>query len=248
MDASNYFLSLSLELDALKDRIRNFIDDAHWLTDGEWKETVLRAMLRRNMPASAVIGRGFIITPERVSSQIDILIYDSLKPVLFREGDLAFITPDAAKIVTEVKTRVTRTTLEETLLKLSANAELCRMHFGQRIMFSIFSYEASNIAAMDVLGILQQVANGKQARRIDCISLGTDLFFRYWRMDPLRRTRRPYDRWHAYQLPRLALGYFIHNLIERMDPESINLNNDMWYPRQGKEPFLVAEMPFHPNA
>lgn len=46
MDPTIHFKSLALELNALKDRVRNFIDDAHWLTDGEWKEAVLRAMLR----------------------------------------------------------------------------------------------------------------------------------------------------------------------------------------------------------
>jgi len=56
MLTSNYFESLATELDALKNRVRNFIQDRHWQTDGEWKESVLRAFLRRNLPKSVQIG------------------------------------------------------------------------------------------------------------------------------------------------------------------------------------------------
>ncbi len=63
MNVESYFKSLSLEFTALKDRVRNFIDDAHWLTDGEWKETVLRTILSRSLPQDILIGRGFIVTP-----------------------------------------------------------------------------------------------------------------------------------------------------------------------------------------
>ena len=54
---SDYFISLSNELSSLKNRVRNFIQGEHWLTDGEWKESVLRSFLRRNLPKSVEIGR-----------------------------------------------------------------------------------------------------------------------------------------------------------------------------------------------
>jgi hypothetical protein len=95
MNTNQYFLSLTQELRGLQNRVRNFIDDAHWQTDGEWKESVLRYFLRRNLPRNVEIGRGFVVSPKGCSSQIDVLIYDSTKPILFRDGDLVFITPDA---------------------------------------------------------------------------------------------------------------------------------------------------------
>lgn len=88
MDTKNHFKSLSLELTALKDRVRNFIDDAHWQTDGEWKESVLRTVLNRNLPYNVEAVRGFVITSHGCSKQIDVLLYDKSKPVLFRDGDL----------------------------------------------------------------------------------------------------------------------------------------------------------------
>src|SRR5512147_173447 len=103
MNVQSHFRSLADELWALKNRVRNFIDDAHWLTDGEWKESVLRNILRRHMPASVGVGRGFVITPNSCSSQVDILIYDTSKPTLYKDGELVFVTADSVKAVIEVK-------------------------------------------------------------------------------------------------------------------------------------------------
>src|SRR2546427_2303201 len=95
MDVRSYFESLGLELGSLKHRVRQLIADAHWQTDGEWKESVLRHVLRRHLPTSAVVGRGFVVTSKSASSQLDVLIHDGSKPVVFKDGDLVFVTPDA---------------------------------------------------------------------------------------------------------------------------------------------------------
>src|ERR1700746_1972099 len=102
----SYFESLSLELKGLKNRVRNFIEDKHWQTDGEWKESVLRSFLRRNLPSNVKVGRGFVITERGASKQLDIFIYDAASPVLFADADLVFVTPDAVIGVIEVKTSV----------------------------------------------------------------------------------------------------------------------------------------------
>jgi hypothetical protein len=44
MKVKAHFESLNRELEALRDRVRNFsVAKPHWQTDGEWKESVLRA-------------------------------------------------------------------------------------------------------------------------------------------------------------------------------------------------------------
>ena len=100
-------------MQSLKNRIRNFISDAHWQTDGEWKESILRSVLRRYLPNTTGIGKGFIITKEGPSTQIDILIYDATKPILFKDGDFILVTPDATLGIIEVKTRVKRNDLKK---------------------------------------------------------------------------------------------------------------------------------------
>ena len=57
MNINQYFKNLTDELTSLKDRIRHYIEDAHWQSDGEWKESVLRTILRRHLPKNIGIGR-----------------------------------------------------------------------------------------------------------------------------------------------------------------------------------------------
>src|SRR5579872_2090540 len=55
MSLNSYFESLNDEMMGLRDRVRNFIKGQHWLTDGEWKESVLRSILRRNLPSHLAV-------------------------------------------------------------------------------------------------------------------------------------------------------------------------------------------------
>jgi hypothetical protein len=117
--------SLSEELYSLKDRIRNLV--YHWPTDGEWKESALRSILRRHLPDSVCIGRGFIVTPNQGSTQIDILLIDGNRPTLFRDGDLFIVTPDVVLGAIEVKTSLRGVSqVRDALLKLSAVEKICR--------------------------------------------------------------------------------------------------------------------------
>jgi hypothetical protein len=83
MDIENYFKNLTTELESLKDRVRLYIGDAHWQSDGEWKESVIRTILKRHLPKNIGVGSGFIVNVEQTTTQIDILLYDNSKPILF---------------------------------------------------------------------------------------------------------------------------------------------------------------------
>ena len=129
MDASNartdldflaYHQSLAAELNAVKDRVRHLI--RHWPTDGSFKESVLRSVLRRHLPESLFIGTGFIVTATDCSTQIDLLIVDKEHPRLFWDGDLIIVTPEAVKAVIEVKTGLDGpSAIEETITALAVN-------------------------------------------------------------------------------------------------------------------------------
>jgi hypothetical protein len=81
-----YHESVTSELDAVRNRIRNLV--THWLTDGEWKEAALRTVLRRHLPSSVAVGRGFIVGRDHSSTQIDLFVLRPEKPTLFRDGEL----------------------------------------------------------------------------------------------------------------------------------------------------------------
>lgn len=77
MDLFAHYRAIGCEFLALKNRVRNLIGGAHFLTDGEWEESVLRAFISRHVPAHVHVGRGFVVTGDSCSTQIDVLLYDS---------------------------------------------------------------------------------------------------------------------------------------------------------------------------
>jgi hypothetical protein len=82
MNIEQYFRSLGSEVEALKSRVRDLKDSTHWQTDGEWKESVLRTVLRRNLPDSIGVGNGFVVAGHRSSHQLDIIVYERSAPIL----------------------------------------------------------------------------------------------------------------------------------------------------------------------
>ena len=240
MEIEQFFQSLTSELEALKDRVRQLIDDRHWQTDGEWKESVIRHVLRRHLPASVEVGRGFVIAAESASHQIDILLSDSTKPVLFRDGDLAFVTPDAVLGIIEVKTRATPSAVSEAATKLAEDMLLVRRHPNSRAFCAFFAFEDAGGESGDYLRAVAEAAPRWECR-LDFVCLGNSRFLRYWHFNP-ENTKRMYEGWRFYTLPNRAPGYFVHNVIDAISPESVFSNKDVWFPRESKEPRCDGEV------
>jgi hypothetical protein len=243
MQTEEYFRSISTELDSLKNRVRHLIHDQHWQTDGEWKESVLRTIIQRSAPQNMTVGRGFIVDRDRSSTQIDILIYDNSYPVLYKDGDLVFISPSACRAVIEVKTSVTRTAFLRAVEKLGDVAELARgTGVSRRQVFTgLFVYE--EIRWKGILAQLADSAGGRHRRIVDHVSAGPTQFVKFWTRDPATG-RPPYQQWHEYGLYQMAQGYFAHNLITHLAPSDEVRRESVWFPEQGKEVLLVDQLEF----
>lgn len=243
MQTEEYFRSISTELDSLKNRVRHLIHDQHWQTDGEWKESVLRTIIQRSAPLNMTVGRGFIVDRDRSSTQIDILIYDNSHPVLYKDGDLVFISPSACRAVIEVKTSVTRTSFLRAVEKLGDVAELARgTGVSRRQVFAgLFVYE--EISWNGILAQLSAGADGRHQRIVDHVSAGPSQFVKFWTRDPATG-RPPYQQWHEYGLYQMAQGYFAHNLITHLAPNDEVRRESVWFPEQGKEVRLVGHLEF----
>ncbi len=242
MNIENYFKNLTVELESLKDRVRFYIDNTHYQSDGEWKESVLRTILKRHLPKNIGIGRGFVVNVERATTQIDILLYDNSKPILFQDGDFIIITPDAAKGIIEVKTKLwNQTELREAINKISENVQLInpKSVYGKNQFFGLFSYEESAFNTDSVLEIVQDCVNGRNDRIVNCISLGKDFFIRFWPDPPFAAG---FPKWRAYRLEDQAPAYFIHNVVDHLFPQWAGEYNDIWYPEDGKEKFKIGEI------
>lgn len=238
MNIESYLESVGREVGALKQRVRHLIAKAHWQTDGEWKESVLRQVLRRHLPETAIVSRGFVLSGTKVSSQIDILIHDSSKPVIFKDGDLVFVTPDAVLGLIEVKSRVNPTQFGKAANKLGKNIELVRLHPNTRAFAALFSYESAD-GALDACLDHARSSAPRRKQRLDFAAIGSSGFIKYWDLAP-DDSRRLYESWHSYNLAELAAGYFVHNVVDSVSPESVFSNSDVWFPARGKEPNRVG--------
>jgi hypothetical protein len=239
MNVEAHFESLTREFEALQSRVWNLIATQHWQTDGEWKESVLRSILRRYLPSSIEPLRGFVVTPDSCTGQIDLLLYDNRKPVLFRDGDLVFVTPDAVLGIAEIKSRISdRTQLKAALESLADDAEV--IHGASRnvrgLFAGLFSYQTDMGPSRyrGILENLQLVARGRRERIISHVSLGCSDFSMFWEDSPDDETKE-YRKWHSYELHDLAPGYFISNLIYAVSSESVERNCEVWFPKTSKE-------------
>jgi hypothetical protein len=231
-DYESFHRSVTQELYSIKDRIRNLV--THWPTDGESKEVALRSVLRRHLPSSVVVGRGFIVTRDQSSTQVDILIVSSNKPTLFREGDLLIVTPDAVVGVVEVKTELrSRPQMAEALVKLSRVEELCRDSTGRDSVWTgLFIFDGEEGLQDRLLGAVGD-AYQITRRPVNCISCGADTFIRYWSRGADVNSAERGPVWHSYNLPGVAPSYFMGNLVDFISSVDQSTAGFAWFPMLG---------------
>lgn len=202
---TKYQKSISDELIATKDRVRNFIDAAHWAEDGRYKEIILKDLLSSKLPAFASIGTGFVMG-NSLSSQIDIIIYRSDIPVLFQKSDFVIVSKEAVLGIVEVKTKLDDSIIDDTFKKSHANGQI----IGKHIFNGIFSYEAGY--SMNVLHAAIERACRAYPGYVNNVSFGKDYFMKYWQSGSPRG--EPGNKYRIYKISNLSFGYFISNLIE----------------------------------
>ena len=250
-----YHQSLAQEIKSTKDQVRHLIGSKHWLTDGEHKEIILRKVLRNRLPDNFRVGRGFICAQDRVSTQIDVLITHADKPVLFREGDLSFVTPDCVAAIVEVKTKLTaRQEFLDVLNKLAKELNFVREYshnpgavnsrscWGGLFIFDdpIASKEKKNAETLlpkceALVSALGEASERNELRAVNCVSLGSEIFARYWN----RGTQDiggmlQSSGWQSYLFrdrhKGLSPAYFVGNLVMDLAKNSDPKSAFAWFP------------------
>jgi hypothetical protein len=252
---TDYQESIADELKATKNRVRNLIGDAHWLTDGEHKEAALRKVLKSYLPESVRVGTGFVCYPHEsvnnaraTSTQLDTLISSIAKPTLFKDGDLTIVTADAAEAIIEVKTKLSPNRLNEALKKLADQVERVRENAFDKVPAGNFQPEPdkqcwaglfvfdSNLSHRTLMEAVSAAADGKERRVVNCIAAGPNLFLRYLKFDQYDDGLYYEKRWHSYDIRGLAIGYFVSNLVWHISDGIPLHTKPAWFPiEEGKE-------------
>ncbi len=264
-----YQQSISAEFDAIKDRVRFFIEDNHWGEDGHYKEVILINYLRKILPESVGVGTGFVKNNDGLlTNQIDIIIYNRNYPKLFSEGDFVILMPESVLGIVEVKSKANHNSFTKRQKKNNSiieNSTLDKCHrngeiIGRNDIFNgIFSYDtdykfSSNFKTSNLCKQLNL-----KFGRINHICFNQNYFMRYWDsgnpVDRLNDNRRSYSFYNLassnifeeYNLndKGLAFGYFISNLLEivysKVSPTTLNEQYfEFLYPlRRTKEPYRL---------
>jgi hypothetical protein len=82
--------------------------------------------------------------------------------------------------------------------------------------------------------------NGGHNIAIQCVCMGNNDFIKFWEFNPDACPaegipRRVYETWHAYELAKMAPGYFLHNLVTHIFPGAAERAEQLWFPAEGKE-------------
>ncbi len=232
-DIKKFHESIGRELFAVKDRVRNLIGSAHWGKDGEYKEAILKNVIRRFLPSQCSIGTGFVINEMGdVTSQIDIIIYDNTRPVLFKEGDFVVVLSHTVKGIMEVKTKINNVTeLREFVLKAEENAKKITKTALYPILFNgIFSYEC-DIQFDSVNSSMAEYffrSDCPRTKKVNNIALGFDHFVHLWEGKP--------SLMKGYKLEGLSFSYFLGNLLEILDRYSWD-GQSFLFPLKSKNPY-----------
>jgi hypothetical protein len=248
---SAYHATLSDEIFSISNRVRELVKtpdgQSHWLTDGEWKEAVLRSVLRRFLPEAVHVGRGFVVAHDYCSTQVDLLILRPMSPTLFRDGELVLVTPDAPAAIIEVKTGLSDAAQwNEAAVKLAAIGKACHLRSGRTPWLGIFNYNDTRRNRAHVPNAISK-AYQEHGVAINCVSSGRGLFARFWPIgeyEPGDHRVQDGEReyWRTYDLENLAPSYFTSNLVEAVCGFDRSHTAYVWFPIQGgKRPNKIDE-------
>lgn len=237
MDIIEFHKSTAKELIALKNRLRNLIQ--HWPEDGRHHEVVLKTMIERFLPEKYRIGTGFVVqsTHERgnhqASKQIDLIIYDTAYPVLFKENDFVILTADAVIGIIEVKANLMNQDYGQVIKTCNENGLFINQGIpgrGSRILFNgIFSYESK---PPQLEAISDKIINARDTLDIhwnkycvNHISFNDSYFYKLWNFDIMNDEPNC-----IYKIDELSFSFFISNLIAFITYKSVDANDKLWFP------------------
>lgn len=241
MNTIDFHKTTTKELLAIKDRVRHLIN--HWGEDGRYQEAVLKSVISRFLPERYNITSGFVIkqTHNRgehdASKQIDIIIYDTDYPVLFKEGDFSIVTADSVEAIIEVKANLRNQGVEKVVRKANEVGQFvfnAKTDKSKNLFNGIFSYAGyERLKTNNSLSVQTAIKNAENTTQTDNnidkfkvnhISFNKDKFYKFWNQND------PDDGGYLYEIDDLSFSFLISNLIAHLKSDSVFSNNRLWFP------------------
>ena len=240
--------SINSELSIIKNRVENLINIRvnHHGEDGNYREAILRNVIKRFLPSNISIGTGFIISNKnneiKRTTQIDIILYDNTHPLLFKEGDFIIATPKSIKAIIEVKTTILNTNLDEYVQKAKENYDII-IDSNNELFNGIFAYNYNDGDIVDnrneELSPSIKSALTATKGKVNHISLGKNIFLKYWNNETrtsINSDCQNNNFFNIYNIADLSFSYFISNLIEYVVDKDLGEQTWFMYPKaNGKE-------------
>lgn len=230
MDTLEFHKSTAKELIAIKDRVRNLVN--HWGEDGRHQEAVIKTMVQRFLPEKFKVGSGFVVRQTRQrgnhepSKQIDLIIYDTSYPILFKDNDFVILTADSVLGIIEVKANATNQGLGNIVKKANENGKFifdARYDKSQPLFNGVFSYE-STVNNVDTIANHIKTSwdeLGEKSNRIkysvNHISFNQNWFYKLWEYEH-NDGKLPH---YLYEIPELSFSFFISNLMGWVSGNSV---------------------------
>ena len=224
------FKSVTKEIESLRDKVLYFTK--HKYSNGFWRETILKRLIKRHLPQPYEIGQGFVITEKGCSTEIDIIIYDNTKPILHKEEGFIITSIDSVIGIIEVKTR----TYKESLKNLKHNIELFNSSLysiNKKVVtpnrfHAYFSYDSyKNHKKLPVTNL-------------QFLCVGNSTFIKYWES----WYNKQHNSWHVYKLEKTAYGYFISSIIDYLESKSMDFpfQNTLFFPKEDLEKHCIEKI------
>jgi len=254
----NYYQSFSKELDVTKDRVRNIIGNAHWISDGTHKEAILQDVLKRFIPKKFAISSGFILANdgENCSRQLDIIIYDQASPILFKSDSLVIIPDQYVRAVIEVKTSLSVGSKLTDALENLYTVQSIMDRVSDNVYFGIFSYGYQNYSDIGPAEVARRLffkikefyrnkrsqdsslnsLHYLQRRTLTSLCMNGQLYGLHWNDSTQRE-----PEFGLYDTGDQSFNFFVSNLLSTLDNNAINLSKPIWFPQSKESRVLLKE-------
>ena len=164
---TEYFASYSHELKSKMMRLDALIGRDHWLSVGNYKESLRRELLASLLPKKFEVSTGFVLSADKNGNEIkskqqDIIIWDSSEyAAIFRDNDFVIIPPEACRAIIEVKSTLTKETLKKALNSSDEFFLFVNTPFSRNVEIKkyIFSFGSSLVFPHDIYDVLSSFYN-----------------------------------------------------------------------------------------